>query len=582
MRRNLIIALLGAVLIMAGGLSAVAETGPPVATDKKLLGWAVNALEPASLRRHIAELEQELALDGLVIALNADDWTGPRNGQEYRFFGGHRFTVDDFRQVLDDLKNTRFTSFKHNFFQFATSATGAHYTSEADANLDWFDPNWSVVANNAAVIATVAREAGFEGLWLDVEGYQPSPGPWGTPFDYRARPDQDKRSLAEVSAQVRKRGRQFMAAIVGAYANITIVVIPQTGEWDGFSSAWQYELLAPFVDGMLEALGPEATLVNGLEKGYPLRTYAEFLSLRAQAETEGRQKSQAGPLFDRMRYGMGLFVDSGSEVGGPCGGWHTDPHEFDKNYRTPEGLEHTLYYALTAVDPGSYVWLYVWHPQVWYNPEARKEENLSRQPKQCVLCPHREVPQAYLDAFRHCREPHDLARVPETTFKRTMTPKELADRGNDILMNGDLESWTVAGEAPDHWIASGQEPAVYRELKEVKSGRYALRLTTALPHGRGHVFIDQSVPAQPYAGKTVTLGAWVTGEAGAQILDFANGSVEVGGTGTEHIGQDGWRFRTNTKAIRTDADTVVFRLGAHLVSGVNVYIDEASAVVEED
>jgi len=83
-------------------------------------------LATAYLREHIAEIEDDLSLDGVIIALYPNDWTGRCPGQEDRYFGGHRSSVDDFRQGIEDLQNTQFSKFKHNFIQFATSARGAN------------------------------------------------------------------------------------------------------------------------------------------------------------------------------------------------------------------------------------------------------------------------------------------------------------------------------------------------------------------------------------------------------------------------------------------------------------------------
>ncbi len=559
-----------AALILGSVLPLKAEMGPPVSADKKLIAFAQNQLvDTTYLREHIAEIEDDLALDGVIIALYSDDWTGRRTGQEDRYFGGHHFSVADFRQGIQDLQNTQFSKFKHNFIQFATSARGATdpSASEDDANLDWYDPNWSVVANNAAVLATVAREAGLEGLWLDVEGYQPSPGPWGAPFNYRKRPDQSQRSIEEISPQVRKRGQEFMAAIVAAYPDITIVVIPQTGEWDGL----QYELLPAFVDGMLESLGPQTTLINGLERGYSLRTYAEFLSLRVEAETDGRAKSQAGPLFDRMRYGMGIWPDHPTEEDDAFK-FHLSPAEFSRNYRTPEALEHSLYYALTAVDPGSYVWLFIWQQPLWFRPDLRQARDLG------------EFPAAYREALRNCRKPHDLSWVAENVdIKPPITPEDLAAHGQSILLNGDLEEW--ADGAPVHWLPRGQGPDIAQEQEQVHSGTSAARLTTAWTEDSNHVWIDQLLPAVPYRGKTITVGIWMKcslEDGGPQVFDFAEGAAEPYQWPlhyTEGPDVNGWRFCTSTKKIRPNADQVGFRLGAHLIHGISIYLDEAQAVV---
>ena len=53
----------------------------------------------------------------------------------------------------------------------------------------------------------------------------------------------------------------------------------------------------------------------------------------------------------------------------------------------------------------------------------------------------------------------------------------------------------------------GKAKKIFGEGQSVKSGKYSAKLTTALL--QGHVIIDQYVPAERFAGKTITLGAWV-------------------------------------------------------------------------
>ena len=64
--------------------------------------------------------------------------------------------------------------------------------------------------------------------------------------------------MAEVSRQVRQRGREWMRAVTAVYPDVTIILYPHTG----WRVALDYELLGPFVDGLLEGLGPQATLVD--------------------------------------------------------------------------------------------------------------------------------------------------------------------------------------------------------------------------------------------------------------------------------------------------------------------------------
>ena len=533
-----------------------AQTAAPISKDKKIIGFAVNAVEPAYLKQHVADIER-LPLDGLIVSVYADGWGPTRTGQEGMFFGGRRFTRGDFSNALADLKATRFKRLTDNFIQVETSARGSAVTGKAtDGNLDWFDPNWSGIAKNGAVAAWLAKEAGFKGLFLDVEHYTGSLGPWHGKhiFNYAASPTRDKYTFEQTATQVQLRGRQWMRAVAQAYPTITIIIIQDTG-WHGNG------LVEFFVRGMLEARG-KSTLIDGGSAGYSGITHQEFAALRQAAEG-----SRAGDkLFAPLQYAFGVWVDPNPNE---YGGWHTDAAAYHKNYRSPRELENTLYAALTESD--KYVWLYTWHPTVWFNPVVRSRRLLG----QCKLCPHKQVPQEYLQALVDCRKPHDLSWTPPFSSNRLfyfddavlVDGTEITGKEKNLLDNPGFEQWPDAsGAKPPFWSVGGEGTLLVREVKLVRSGRYAARLTTG--RTRGHVLIDMRMPAKRFAGKTITFGAWLRADikdvAGIQILDFVQGRHEVSSS-EGHNGDGQWRFVTVTRAIRPDATgQVVLRLSAHV------------------
>ncbi|NIA08177.1 MAG: hypothetical protein GWP14_11185, partial [Actinobacteria bacterium] len=510
-----------------------------------------------------------------------DDWTFARTGQEDMFFGGRQFKRDDFRQALADLKATQFSRFTDNFIQFAAHARGARFTNPKEGCLDWFDPNWSVVAQNGAVIAQLAKEAGFKGFYFDVEYYRGGPGPWEKPFNYDARPDKDKRSLEEVAAQVRKRGREWMEAVTAVYPDITIVIIPDTGKWRRTKSSLiqrpdpDWALVPPFVQGMLEGRG-KATIIDGIETAYWSNTYATFSGLKEEAQRYG---------FKNIQHSLGLWVDTEPRW---YGGWHTKPEDFDKNYRSPWRFEHTLYDALRATD--RYVWLYVWHPKYFFNPELTRPENLSRQGRQCSLCPHSEFPQAYTDAMRNCRKPHVLnqvADVPMPAKKAELYAKVVSAK--NILKNGDFEKWHPAPKGwpegsmlPNEWRSNG---ALSRNSTTVKDGSYSLA-TDSPPT---YCWITQDIPLDSCRGKTVYFGAWVKADSrmavGMSLVGYDKEAGRYTVTMSDyHPGHGSWHFISGKRRIPADATgrlRLYFNLRARLPGGT-VYIDGATAVALEE
>ncbi len=573
------------VTLVLGALATGAEMGPAVSPDKKLIAFASNshAASPAYLRQHIGEMEQRLPLDGLIICVYHDTWGAeagaslraagatPKTGQEVMFFGGRRFTRDEFSKDLGDLKATTFSKFTDNFILLTTTERGAYWTGKVEhSNLDWFDPGWPTIAENGAVAAWIAREAGFKGIFLDVEQYAGSLGAWGRPFDYRTRPDSDKRTLAEVSAQVRRRGKEWMQAVTDAYPEITIILYPNLG----WQKSIDYELLPYFADGLLEGLGPRATLVDS-GAGYHLQSYRQFRDLRQQAESQGLERTAVPERYKKVQYGFGLWLDYEARHDGQFAEWRTDPKEFNENFRPPTELGNTLHNALTVAD--RYVWLFVWHGVAWWAPDSPPVNS-------CPRCPHEQgfLAPAYVDAITNCRDPHPLEWSP-TWQEKILTPEDLDRMGRNILANGDFEDWIIEDLSPQGWYLGGQGPAVTRGERTVK-GAHAAGLATVMP--RGHVFLDQRMAAGAYAGKTVTLGAWAKSEYGichVQILDFVAGDHKVSSTPVAYSGEeDGWQFLTTSKTIRKDADRIVFRLGAGPIRGQTAYLAGAMAVVAED
>ena len=546
-----------ALLLAAGIPVANADRpGPPVAKHKKIIGFAVNSVEPSYLRQHVADMET-LPLDGLNISVYPDDWGPTRSGQEGLFFGGRPFARDDFRKALRDLQNTRFKRFTDNFIQVETCARGSAVTGNTDeGNLDWFDPQWSVIARNGAVAARLARDAGFKGLFLDVEHYEGSLGPWAGAdiFDYAASPSRAQHTLLETAKQVETRGAEWMHAVQQAYPTITIIIIPNTG-WHG------HGLVQHFVRGMLATRG-KATLIDGGSGAYSHITHGEIAGLRNAASST----HASDHLFAPLQYAFGIWVDPNPNQ---FGGWHTDPQCFERNYRSPLELEHTLYSALTVAD--DYVWIYVWHPAVWFNPLVRPRPMLH----QCELCPHANVPARYIQSLTACRESHDLDWRPAVSPDRffyfddaiLVAGSTIGDHPENLLLNPGMESWgQTALPQPVHWSVGGQGPLWENERNTVKSGRSSLRLTTS--RTQGHVLTDVRLPASRFAGKTITFGSWVHSgikdAAGVEILDFVETMHEVS-SGGGHPGDRRWHFVTVTRTIRPDATgQIILRLSAHV------------------
>ena len=536
----------GMLLCLVGGV-AMAEMGGPIGPDKKLIGWACDRIDSGELRRHAERLQHHIPFDGLVITVYPDGYQN-RDGRYCWWFGGRKHARGDFRQAITDLKATRFGRFTDNFIDFET--TVRYKPAKDDANLDWFDPKWSRVADNGAVAAHVAREGRLKGLFIDVEAYAGGLGPWRCPFVYQTyaalmkEAGETPRGLDECVAQVRKRGREFMRAVTEVYPDITIAMIQDTGWAAG-------PLVKSFVEGMLEVPG-KVTFVDGAEQAYRLMTRDEFAALRGSAE-----RAQTSGLYNRMEYGFGIWWDFRSSAGMAA----FDARKVADNVRTPERLEHALYNALTVAD--RYVWVYSFGA---YPSSIGWNSSYGESAEWTV-----EFPRAYVEAFRNCRKPHDLAWRPGginpvVNFDGAVfvLGDALEDGQANLLENGGFELWTTgASEAPNHWqlvtggLLTGKSAAVHRDDTPAKLGRHSARLGMATPGDTGHISLDQGLPAELVAGKTVTLGAWI--KTNCQDV----GNLEIVGVyhGTKSAVSppdgEGWRLHTLSARIPQDATGVI-------------------------
>ena len=545
------------------GSAAWAELGPPVSQDKKLIAWAADVVQPAYLRQFVGELERQFPIDGLIITVDSDDHVREKiglgsAGRGLYWFGGKAFKPGDFTKAIADLKATRFTRFTDNFMGF-----NAGGDIRGLGVPDWFSDDWSRVSGNAAAAAYVAREGGLKGLVIDTEGYASGgpQGPWRNPFFYQQYSDdyngKPPHTMAECVEQVRKRGREFGRAVSSVYPEITLMFLHQTG----YTGETAYVLLAPFVDGIIEGCGDRATIIDGGEPAYLMMTRDDFTGLRGRVKSSGRAASLIPGLRARkMQQAFGIWVDHSPQG---SGGWHTDPKDWGKNHKSPKRLEHTLYNALTVSD--RYVWLFVIHPPYWFNPHLRRPEHVQDQMKyspgwRCPLCPHAEIPQAYIDALRNCRKPHDRdwrPAVPPDRFVYVdgavmVNGSDLSADKPNLLENGTFEAWSDgANEEPDGWDCGG---TVWRESKIVKEGSYSAGVTTTRPSH--HFYVSQVFPAEHFAGQEVAVGAWFKSEfmdVGAIEFVYDDGRTWHLLKHLVYTGKGAWQFLQGTCTVPSDA-----------------------------
>ena len=365
MIRSLTAMAITGVLALGVVRGAAAEGDKPIGPDKRIIEWGWDQPDTAYLRAHMAEMEKT-PFDGVILGARA--WT--RDGPVYfshENWSKRRFTEEELRPAIEDLRATKFARLSDNFLRINVTP----------GDVDWFDGEFDAVIENTRLAAKVAAAGRLRGFMFDVEMYQ-SPV-----FTYRGQKYSAERSFEEYAAQVRARGREFMRAIESEMAAPVVMMtfgpsLLHQAPQDRMRDVG-YGLLPAFVDGMLEAAGPQTLIVDGYEGAYPFRDAAQFAAARQAFTTAGTRFSAVPDLYRKhMRLAFGLYMDQGwNSVG-----WFVD--EPQKNRLSPIELEYALHRALATTD--KYVWVYSEQPN-WWTGER--------------------LPPGYAEAVRAARRPHD-------------------------------------------------------------------------------------------------------------------------------------------------------------------------------
>ncbi len=272
--------------------------------------------------------------------------------------------------ALDELKATPYRRFTHNFLRFNT----------APADLDWFD-DFAAIVNNARLAAHVAREGRCAGLLFDIEEYE------SKLFTFSKQRDASTRSWDEYAAQARRRGREVMDAFQAGYPDLTVFLtfgynLPRTTSDNGRKPLQDcsYGLLAPFLDGLVDAARGKTRLVDGCELAYGYKERSQF-----EKAYRLMREGVLPIVADNQKYnhvisaGFGLWLD----LDWRKKGWNAD--DPTKNAFTPEAFEMSLRWALDRSD--EYVWIYTETPRWWSEEGGRVK-----------------LPEAYVTAVRRARE----------------------------------------------------------------------------------------------------------------------------------------------------------------------------------
>lgn len=346
-------------LLFLSAALAQAQTKPT--NVKKLIEFGWDQPDTAFMRKHIGAMEKT-PFDGCVFDLLYTDAKGVTGQFIWKAWGNRAFNEAEFKQAIDDLKNTPLKTFTHNFMRFNTTP----------GNVDWFE-DFSAILNNAQLAAKIARQGKAAGILFDIEHYT------APLFDYRKQRDVKTKSFDEYAKQSRLRGRQVMAAFQEGYPDLTVILtfgysLPyaqvngtaEAGVDPAMLATVDYGLLKPFLDGMFDTVKDNAKIVDGFEISYPYKTAAQFEAIQKEMTVIADKLAADGNKFRRhSSLGFGLWMDCDWRIKA----W--DVNDFTKNHFTPAEFETSVRSALATAD--KYVWIYTEKPKWWTPPDGKPE-----------------------------------------------------------------------------------------------------------------------------------------------------------------------------------------------------------------
>ncbi len=321
-------------------------------TPKKLIEFGWDEPNTTFMHQHSQEMEQT-PFDGCVFHVDYVKAGGGKGSFTWECWGQRAFTEAELQPALMDLQAAKFEHLTSNFLRFNTTP----------AKLDWFDDHHAIM-QNALLAAQFAKKGKCPGLLFDIEQYD------GQLFDYRKQRSIKEKPWDVYAAQVRLRGREIMDAFQRGFPDLTVFLT------FGYSLPWaqsqagkkplsecSYGLLAPLLDGMVEAAKGRTRLVDGHELCYGYKDPSRFAKACQTMKTELLPIVANPQKYPQcFSFGFGIWLDNDWRKRG----WNIDVP--DKNFYSPAALEASVRQALAVAD--EYVWIYSETPR-WWSAEGK-------------------------------------------------------------------------------------------------------------------------------------------------------------------------------------------------------------------
>ncbi|MGN1359805.1 MAG: hypothetical protein ACI4X9_05050 [Kiritimatiellia bacterium] len=288
------------------------------------------------LKKHLPEIEAAAPFDGLLFDF----------GLSGVFSGKTLIEHKAFRRTVATYQSIPFKRYRHNFL----------YTLIDKAKPLWFDDAyWKTVADNFALAARTAKKCSMAGLCFDPECYGIYPvnsywtSDWFLKDDAKNNPSDNPRTKEAYRAIARQRGKEVGKAIFAEF--------PDCIFWGYYLWSFRCDLLSAFCNGLLEAMPPQARLVDGDEwRGY---CSSHLDSYKTQAIDNRAGFSQVEPKLRQKHLRQGglapaFYLDFYAD---PKSTLFTYQHRDLRETRADRLLKRQLAQARRSAT-GGFIWIY--------------------------------------------------------------------------------------------------------------------------------------------------------------------------------------------------------------------------------
>jgi len=406
--------LLAACAIMSVN-SAICGYHDPCAKKLIHFGWSAPSTAEEIFKTDLKEFDANCPFDGIGIYPRITLKRGEKTIEydPYRAAGNPQMlTREDLKELIPAFRHLQKTKLKHNFIRINCAVF----------NGNWFDDEvWKRTLNNCSLLAWLAKESGFDGICLDLEGYMATKRPFMFRKEYG-------HSFEETAAQVRKRGKEWIQEVNRQFPNLTLFTFVWSSYWCNTQQRAAHPetryggrdgLHIAFFNGVYDGAPDTMKIVDGQESpGYAATTDMDFDRITANFHRFSDawiDPVNRGKFKKITSMGLSLYLDSYAKKSKPTPWDHHNVHFSNQTTL----LAHNVMNTFSHVD--EYAWVYCERGTFWLNSEFNKYKRGVRKPFKF-----------WNDVIPYCTE--------AIQFGKDWAKGIATAKGKNIVWNGSLES----------------------------------------------------------------------------------------------------------------------------------------------